>query len=204
MKTYDPKHLTLEDIEEIAEHGLKVAIETPNGRKAAGRIVEYSRDRHYTRLSILGRVCAVMAEEAHGRLFLLEITEGDGRVEYAVACVERKDGEPAVTGSIRSVEPLREPSDGVESGIGELKGALEDSLGIHRDRLPEREGFYYGARRTRVYHYSPHEGWVLVAGLVPGEDSPKLMNSHVAEGRVRGGMPLEYTELGLARPESEL
>ena len=53
------------------------------------------------------------------------------------------------------MEPLREPSDGVESGIGELKGALEDSMGIHRDMLPERKGFYYGARHARVYHYSP-------------------------------------------------
>jgi hypothetical protein len=204
MKTYDPKHLTLEDMEEIAEHGLKVAIETPNGRKTAGRIVEYSRDRHYTRLSILGRVCAVMAEKTHGRLFLLEGEMVDGRVEYAVACVERKDGELAVTDSIRSVEPLREPSDGVESGIGELKGALEDSLGIHRDVLPEREGFYYGARRKRVYRYSPYTGWTLAAGLVPGDDAPHLRDVPVSELRVRGDMPLEYTKLGLARPESEL
>lgn len=204
MKTYDPKHLTLEDMEEISEQGLKVAIETPNGRKAAGRIVEYSRDRHYTRLSILGRVVAVMAEETHGRLFLLEAEMGDGRVEYAVACVERKDGELAVTDSIRAVEPLREPSDGVESGIGELKGALEDSMGIHRDMLPERKGFYYGARRTRVYHYSPCKGWTLVAGPAHKADAPRLVNAHVSERMVRGDMPLEYTELGLARPEAEL
>lgn len=204
MKTYDPKHLTLEDVEEIAEHGLKVTIETHNGRKAAGRIVEYSRDRHYTRLSILGRVVAVMAEETHRRLFLLEGEMGDGRVEYAAACVERKDGELAVTDSIKSVEPLREPSDGVESGIGELKGALEDSMGIHRDMLPECKGFYYGARHARVYHYSPYKGWTLVAGLTHKADAPHLINAHVSERRVREGMPLEHTELGLARPEASL